>query len=85
MLPGANSVPWMEGEVEDAASWTRATNNEAEQKDDEIAIAGPVTSFKSILEGDWFMNSGMNPTEFIESCLFIVGPFSIVEHKSRPG
>ena len=68
MFPGVSSVPWMEGEVEGAASWTRATNNEAEQKDDEIAITGPVTSFKSILEDDWFMNSGMNPSSLKAVC-----------------
>lgn len=59
MLPRAHGVPWMEEEVEDAASWTR-TNNEGESKDEDIAMGGPLTSFKSMLEGDWYMNSAVN-------------------------
>lgn len=57
--PTATGVPWMEVEVEDAASWTR-TNNETELKDEDIAMGGPLTSFKSMLEGDWYMNSAVN-------------------------
>ncbi|KAF7801839.1 inducer of CBF expression 2 [Senna tora] len=65
MLPrSAHGVPWMAEEVEDAASWTR-TNNEGESKDDDVIITmggggGSLTSFKSMLEGEWFMNSTMN-------------------------
>ncbi|KAI4350443.1 hypothetical protein L6164_004898 [Bauhinia variegata] len=61
MLPRAHGLPWMEGEVEDAASWTR-TNNEAEPKDEDIAMGGPLTSFKSMLEGDWYLNAAINPS-----------------------
>lgn len=59
MPPIVNVVPWMEGKVEDEASWTR-TNNDGELKDDDIVLGGPLTSFKSMLEGDWFMNSAIN-------------------------
>ncbi|KAI4348378.1 hypothetical protein L6164_009109 [Bauhinia variegata] len=60
MLQRAHGLPWMEGEVEDAASWTR-NNNEGEPKDEDIAMGGPLTSFKSMLEGDWYLNSAVNP------------------------
>ncbi|XP_054800869.1 transcription factor ICE1 [Prosopis cineraria] len=58
MLPRAPGVPWME-EVEDAASWTR-TNNEGESKDQDIALGGPLTSFKSMLQSEWYMDSAIN-------------------------
>ncbi|XP_028780218.1 transcription factor ICE1 [Neltuma alba] len=60
MPPITNVVPWMEGKVEhEEASWTR-TNNDGELKDDDIVLGGPLTSFKSMLEGDWYMNSAIN-------------------------
>ncbi|KAI9120266.1 hypothetical protein K1719_007299 [Acacia pycnantha] len=60
MLHRAPGVPWIE-EVEDAASWTR-TNNEGESKGQDIALGGPLTSFKSMLEGEWYMDSAINPS-----------------------
>ncbi|KAK4282191.1 hypothetical protein QN277_013596 [Acacia crassicarpa] len=57
--PIANVVSWMEGKVEDEASWTR-TNNDGELKHDDIVLGGPLTSFKSMLECDWYMNSAIN-------------------------
>ncbi|KAJ7971774.1 Transcription factor Inducer of CBF expression 1 [Quillaja saponaria] len=55
MLPRAHGVAWMEGEVEDAASWTR-TNNDGDPREEDMAMAGPLSSFKSMLEGDWYVN-----------------------------
>lgn len=72
MLPraAANGVVWMEGggggdgeEEEDAASWTR-TNNEGEtSKNEEMGLVVPLSSYKSMLENDWYMNNNaaLNP------------------------
>ena len=65
MLPRSNGAVWVDGEEEDAASWTK--NNEGEHqhnKEEEMAIAAGASysSFKSMLEGtDWYMNNTLNP------------------------
>ncbi|KAJ7976287.1 Transcription factor Inducer of CBF expression 1 [Quillaja saponaria] len=61
MLPRAHGAVWMEGEVEDAASWNR-TNNEGDPGDEDMIMGGPLSSFKSMLEADWYMNTTVNPT-----------------------
>ncbi|KAK9272852.1 hypothetical protein L1049_003230 [Liquidambar formosana] len=63
MLPRTNGVVWMEGaEEEDAVSWTR--NNEADPKnnDDDMAMntCPSLSTFKSMLENDWYMNTAIN-------------------------
>uniref|UniRef100_A0A5B6ZQW1 Putative inducer of CBF expression 2 n=1 Tax=Davidia involucrata TaxID=16924 RepID=A0A5B6ZQW1_DAVIN len=58
MLPRANGVGWMEGEEDDAVSWTR--NNEGETNDDEMNAS--LSTFKLMLESDWYMNNAMNPS-----------------------
>ncbi|XP_057489320.1 transcription factor ICE1-like [Actinidia eriantha] len=62
MRPRANALGWMEGEENDAASWTR--NNEEQTKDDDMNMNPSLSSFKSILEsGCWYMNNNpMNPS-----------------------
>lgn len=57
MLSRVNGVVWMDGDDEDAVSWTR--NNEVEPKDDDMGAS--LSTFKSMLEGDWYVNSSMNP------------------------
>ena len=67
---------WMEGEEEDAASWTKNNdgggggelnnnnnNNNEEEEDHMMAVgvgggggSGSLSSFKSMLEGDWYLN-----------------------------
>ncbi|CAK9153208.1 unnamed protein product [Ilex paraguariensis] len=57
MLPRSNGVFWMEGEEEDAVSWTR--NNKGDTcKDDDMNAS--LSTFKSMLDNDWYMNNGMN-------------------------
>ncbi|KAA8548288.1 hypothetical protein F0562_004717 [Nyssa sinensis] len=58
MLPRSNGVGWMEGEEDDTVSWTR--NNEGETKDDDLNAS--LSTFKSMLECDWYMNNAMNPS-----------------------
>ncbi|GFY83214.1 basic helix-loop-helix (bHLH) DNA-binding superfamily protein [Actinidia rufa] len=54
MRPRANALGWMDGEENDAASWTR--NNEEHTKDDDMNPS--LSTFKSILEsGGWYMNN----------------------------
>ena len=57
MISRVNGLVWMEGEDEDAVSWTR--NNEVEPKDDDMGAS--LSTFKSMLEADWYVNSSMNP------------------------
>lgn len=57
MLSRVNGVVWMEGDEEDAVSWTR--NNEVDPKDDDMGAS--LSTFKSMLEGDWYVNSSINP------------------------
>lgn len=63
MISRANGVMWMEGEGEDAiSSWTR--NNEVEHKNDgDMAMnaCASLSSFKSMVENDWYMNTTINP------------------------
>ncbi|KAL6994522.1 hypothetical protein U1Q18_012624 [Sarracenia purpurea var. burkii] len=53
MRERANGMGWMEGEDDDAVSWTR--NNEGETKDDDMNVS--LSAFKSILESGWYMNT----------------------------
>ncbi|XP_057465516.1 transcription factor ICE1-like [Actinidia eriantha] len=56
MRPRANALGWMEGEENDAVSWTR--NNEEHTKDDDMNMNPSLSTFKSILEsGGWYMNN----------------------------
>ncbi|XP_022741193.1 transcription factor ICE1-like isoform X2 [Durio zibethinus] len=68
MVLEANSLVWMDGEEEEDAvsSWTRnnscSGNNEFETKEDDLAIsAASLSTFKSMLDTDWYMNPAMNP------------------------
>ncbi|GMI67108.1 A. THALIANA INDUCER OF CBP EXPRESSION 1, INDUCER OF CBF EXPRESSION 1, SCREAM [Hibiscus trionum] len=69
MVLGANGVVWMGGEEEEEdaiSSWTRTntnnvTSNGLEAKEDELAMsAASLSSFKSMLDGDWYINPAMN-------------------------
>ncbi|KAE8697434.1 sex determination protein tasselseed-2 [Hibiscus syriacus] len=72
MVLGANGVVWMGGEEEEEgaiSSWTRTNNdnnnnvtsNGFEAKEDELAMsAASISSFKSMLDGDWYTNPAMN-------------------------
>ncbi|XP_041005343.1 transcription factor ICE1-like isoform X1 [Juglans microcarpa x Juglans regia] len=70
MLPRSrNGVVWIEGggggeEAEDAAStWTRTNNEGDPNKDDDMGLALPLSSFKSMLENDWYINNNaLNPS-----------------------
>ncbi|KAK7858515.1 transcription factor ICE1 [Quercus suber] len=71
MLPRAtNGAVWTEGgggEEEDTASWNRTSNNnEGEAHKDEDnnmgVLSGPLSSFKSMLENEWYINSALNPS-----------------------
>nr|ANY40007.1 transcription factor ICE1 [Phlox subulata] len=65
-----NGVGWMEGEEDDTVSWTRnngvgvgvGVGGEAKEEDDEMNPSS-LSTFKSILEADWYMNNNaMNPS-----------------------
>ncbi|KAJ4974674.1 hypothetical protein NE237_007848 [Protea cynaroides] len=63
MLSRLNGVVWMEedGEEGDGVSWTRnngGVNGGGENKDE----LGPLSTFKSMLEEDWYVHSGGNPS-----------------------
>ncbi|XWS43950.1 hypothetical protein CRYUN_Cryun15aG0002400 [Craigia yunnanensis] len=67
MVPGANGLVWMDGgEEEDAvSSWTRnnnsSSNNEIETKEEDLTMLGAsLSTFKSMLDTDWYMNPAMN-------------------------
>ncbi|PPD74877.1 hypothetical protein GOBAR_DD28209 [Gossypium barbadense] len=70
MVLGANGVVWMGGEEEEEdaiSSWTRNNNNdgnannEFETKEDDLAMsAASLSSFKSMLDADWYINPAMN-------------------------
>lgn len=70
MLPMSGSAVWMGGDEDDAASWTRSSsnnnnnnNNEGEPKNEQQSSLGAsFSNFKSMLEGDWYMNNVLNPT-----------------------
>lgn len=58
-----NGMGWMEGEEDDAVSWSRNNNNhEGETKDADLNHPS-LSTFKSFLESDWYMNNAiiMNP------------------------
>ncbi|XP_043725189.1 transcription factor ICE1-like [Telopea speciosissima] len=65
MMSRLNGVVWMEeeGEEEDAVSWNRNNGvggggGTGENKDD----LGSLSTFKSMLEDDWYVHSGGNPS-----------------------
>ncbi|KAF4385672.1 hypothetical protein F8388_010228 [Cannabis sativa] len=69
MLPRSNGAVWIDGDEEDAASsWTK--NNEGvvvepnnNNKEEEMGLgANSFSSFKTMLETDWYMNNALNPT-----------------------
>lgn len=75
MLPRSNGAVWMDGDEEEASSsWTKTTttannnndvgNNKAAEEEDMAAAMGGVvssfSSFKSMLEGDWYMGNPLN-------------------------
>ncbi|XWS30568.1 hypothetical protein CRYUN_Cryun24cG0130000 [Craigia yunnanensis] len=70
MVLGANSLVWMDGEEEEDAvsSWTRnnnnnnsSSNNEIETKQEDLTMSGAsLSTFKSMLDTDWYMNPVMN-------------------------
>ncbi|XVE84235.1 hypothetical protein DITRI_Ditri16bG0154400 [Diplodiscus trichospermus] len=69
MVLGANGPVWMDGEEEEDAvsSWTRnnndnsGCNNEIETKEEDLTVSGAsLSTFKSMLDTDWYMNPAMN-------------------------
>ncbi|XWS32585.1 hypothetical protein CRYUN_Cryun22dG0002100 [Craigia yunnanensis] len=70
MVLGANGLVWMDGEEEEDAvsSWTwnnnnnnGSSNNEIETKDEDLNMSGAsLSTFKSMLDTDWYMNPAMN-------------------------
>ncbi|KAG4173517.1 hypothetical protein ERO13_A11G063500v2 [Gossypium hirsutum] len=70
MVLGDNGVVWMGGEEEEEdaiSSWTRNNNNdgnannEFETKEDDLAMsAASLSSFKSMLDADWYISPAMN-------------------------
>ncbi|XP_021895708.1 transcription factor ICE1-like [Carica papaya] len=70
VLGTANGVVWVEDgdhPEDDAVSWTRNENNSCnnnhnnnnngeEHREDDMAMGGGVATFKSMLDGDWYMN-----------------------------
>ncbi|CAA2978221.1 transcription factor ICE1 [Olea europaea subsp. europaea] len=57
MLPASNGIVWKGGEEDEEISWSR--NSEIETCKDEDKNAS-VSSFKSMLENEWFINNAMN-------------------------
>ncbi|XP_022750433.1 transcription factor ICE1-like [Durio zibethinus] len=70
MVLGANGLVWMDGEEEEDAvsSWTPNNNNnnssssnEIENKEEVVTMsAASLSTFKSMLDADWYMNPVMN-------------------------
>ncbi|XVF13838.1 hypothetical protein REPUB_Repub09cG0002900 [Reevesia pubescens] len=70
MVLGANGLVWMDGEEEEDAvsSWTRnnnnnnsSSNNEIETKEEDFTMsAASFSTFKSMLDTDWYMNPATN-------------------------
>ncbi|KAG6581135.1 Transcription factor ICE1 [Cucurbita argyrosperma subsp. argyrosperma] len=60
MLPKSTGIIWLDGDHHDGASWNRTNNH----NNDDIAVAGSASSFKSMLQSDWYMNSTtpLNPS-----------------------
>ncbi|KAF5961840.1 hypothetical protein HYC85_003049 [Camellia sinensis] len=64
MRPRANNgMGWMEGEEDDAVSWSRNNNNHEGETTDADLNHPSLSTFKSFLESDWYMNNAiiMNP------------------------
>ncbi|KAK6912917.1 Myc-type, basic helix-loop-helix (bHLH) domain [Dillenia turbinata] len=52
---------WMEGgEGEDAVSWSRSNNEGGDTKQDDMPNLTSLSSFRSMLESDWYVNSALN-------------------------
>ncbi|KAK6928591.1 Myc-type, basic helix-loop-helix (bHLH) domain [Dillenia turbinata] len=53
---------WMEGvgEDEDAVSWSRSNNEGGDTEQDDMPSLTSLSSFKSMLETDWYLNSALN-------------------------
>nr|WAK86050.1 transcription factor bHLH4 [Nothapodytes nimmoniana] len=65
MLPRPNGVVWMEGEDnDDSVSWTRNNNNHGEtcNDDNNDDMDASFSTFKSILETDWYITNAINPS-----------------------
>ena len=70
MVLGANGLVWMDGQEEEDAvsSWTRnnnnnngSSNNEIETKEEDLTMSdASLSTFKSMLDTDWYMNPAMN-------------------------
>ncbi|XVF16110.1 hypothetical protein REPUB_Repub10bG0003100 [Reevesia pubescens] len=68
MVLGANGLVWMDGEEDEDAvsSWTRTNNNSSsnngiETKEEDLTMSGAsLSTFKSMLDTDWYMNPAMN-------------------------
>ncbi|KAE8689416.1 Transcription factor ICE1 [Hibiscus syriacus] len=67
MVLGANGLIWMNGEEEEDAvsSWTpnnnnSSSNNQIVTKQDFNMSGASLSTFKSMLDADWYMNPGMN-------------------------
>ncbi|KAK6267085.1 hypothetical protein QUC31_017922 [Theobroma cacao] len=75
MVLGANGIVWMDGEEEEDAvsSWTRnnnnnnnnsSSNNEIETKEEDLTMSGAsLSTFKSMLDADWYMNQDLQIRE----------------------
>ncbi|XVF57702.1 hypothetical protein PTKIN_Ptkin07bG0003200 [Pterospermum kingtungense] len=70
MVLGANGLVWMDGEEEEDAvsSWTpnnnNSINNEIGSKDEDLTMsAASLSTFKSMLDNDWYMNPAMTPQD----------------------
>ncbi|XVE67618.1 hypothetical protein DITRI_Ditri09bG0002200 [Diplodiscus trichospermus] len=70
MVLGADTLVWMDGKKEEdaVASWARyntnnnsSSNNEIETKGGDLTMSGAsLSTFKSVLDTDWYMNPTMN-------------------------
>ncbi|XP_062105344.1 transcription factor ICE1-like [Humulus lupulus] len=61
MLPRSNGAVWIDGDEEDAASWTKNNEGVEPNKEEEMGMGGSFSSFKTMLESDWYMNNALNP------------------------
>ncbi|PIN24220.1 hypothetical protein CDL12_03041 [Handroanthus impetiginosus] len=59
MLPRSSGVVWMDGQEDEVLSWPSRTHNEPDpSRDDEMNAS--LSSFRSMLENDCFMNNAIN-------------------------
>lgn len=65
MLPSSNGIAWLEGEEDEGISWAVRDNSEGDTCKNLGMNASSFTSFKSMLETDWFANNTMNPSQNI--------------------